>query len=160
MITWWSSICLLVFLSLFSFLLHFENDFVIITTIAIIVIEMMAGNCVHTEGKLQRARPTCFPGCHQRIHFCKVFKSSSFSISVAIIITGFIFLIIIFMSSLCFFIEIEEDSGFTSIPTAFYWVVITMTTVFVTINCIIDITNRWGENQNNSTGSGSLLSGG
>lgn len=33
------------------------------------------------------------------------------------------------MFSLCFFIEIEEDSGFTSIPTAFYWVVVTMTTV-------------------------------
>ena len=32
-------------------------------------------------------------------------------------------------SSLCFFIEIEEESGFTSIPTAFYWVVVTMTTV-------------------------------
>merc|ERR1711953_565684 len=26
-------------------------------------------------------------------------------------------------------IEIEEESGFTSIPTAFYWVVVTMTTV-------------------------------
>merc|ERR1719348_738796 len=38
-------------------------------------------------------------------------------------ISGFIF------ASLCFFIEIEEESGFTSIPTAFYWVVITMTTV-------------------------------
>merc|ERR1719348_924283 len=38
-------------------------------------------------------------------------------------ISGFIF------ASLCFFIEIEEESGFTSIPTAFYWVVVTMTTV-------------------------------
>ena len=36
---------------------------------------------------------------------------------------------IIFVSSLCYFIEIEEGSGFTSIPTAFYWVVVTMTTV-------------------------------
>lgn len=40
-----------------------------------------------------------------------------------VVISGFIF------ASLCFFIEIEEESGFTSIPTAFYWVVITMTTV-------------------------------
>jgi len=38
-------------------------------------------------------------------------------------ISGFIF------ASLCYFIEIEEGSGFTSIPTAFYWVVVTMTTV-------------------------------
>merc|ERR1711915_381025 len=38
-------------------------------------------------------------------------------------ISGFIF------ASLCYFIEIDQDSGFTSIPTAFYWVVITMTTV-------------------------------
>lgn len=36
----------------------------------------------------------------------------------------------IFVSSLCFFIEIDQEkSGFTSIPTAFYWVVVTMTTV-------------------------------
>lgn len=40
-----------------------------------------------------------------------------------ICISGFIF------ASLAYFIEIEEDSGFTSIPTAFYWVVITMTTI-------------------------------
>ena len=33
------------------------------------------------------------------------------------------------IGSLCYFIEIDNDSGFTSIPTAFYWVVITMTTV-------------------------------
>ena len=32
-------------------------------------------------------------------------------------------------ASLCFFIEEGEDSGFTSIPTGIYWVVITMTTV-------------------------------
>ena len=39
-------------------------------------------------------------------------------------ISGFIF------ASLCYFIEMDvEDSGFTSIPTAFYWVVVTMTTV-------------------------------
>ena len=39
-------------------------------------------------------------------------------------ISGFIF------ASLCYFIEMEEEkSGFTSIPTAFYWVVVTMTTV-------------------------------
>ena len=40
-----------------------------------------------------------------------------------ICISGFIF------ASLAYFIEIEEKSGFTSIPTAFYWVVITMTTI-------------------------------
>jgi len=40
-----------------------------------------------------------------------------------VVISGFIF------ASLCYFIEIDEGSGFTSIPTAFYWVVITMTTV-------------------------------
>ena len=33
------------------------------------------------------------------------------------------------IGSLCYFIEIDNDSGFTSIPTAFYWTVITMTTV-------------------------------
>merc|ERR1719483_94816 len=33
------------------------------------------------------------------------------------------------IGSLCYFIEIDNDSGFTAIPTAFYWVVITMTTV-------------------------------
>merc|ERR1719210_783890 len=32
-------------------------------------------------------------------------------------------------ASLCHFVEEEEDSGFTSIPTGIYWVVITMTTV-------------------------------
>ena len=40
-----------------------------------------------------------------------------------ILISGLIF------ASLCFFIEEEADSGFTSIPTGIYWVVITMTTV-------------------------------
>jgi len=38
-------------------------------------------------------------------------------------ISGLIF------SSLCYYIEMDFDSGFTDIPTAFYWVVITMTTV-------------------------------
>ena len=32
-------------------------------------------------------------------------------------------------TSLCYYIEMDFDSGFTDIPTAFYWVVITMTTV-------------------------------
>ena len=32
-------------------------------------------------------------------------------------------------ASLCYFIEENEDSGFSSIPTGIYWVVITMTTV-------------------------------
>ena len=32
-------------------------------------------------------------------------------------------------ASLCYFIEESEDSGFSSIPTGIYWVVITMTTV-------------------------------
>jgi len=40
-----------------------------------------------------------------------------------ILVSGIIF------ASLAYFIEIEEDSGFTSIPAALYWVVITMTTV-------------------------------
>ena len=40
-----------------------------------------------------------------------------------IVISGFIF------ASLCYFIEMDNDAGFTSIPTAFYWVVVTMTTV-------------------------------
>jgi len=32
-------------------------------------------------------------------------------------------------SCLCYYIEQDEDSGYTDIPTSFYWVVITMTTV-------------------------------
>lgn len=40
-----------------------------------------------------------------------------------ILISGLIF------ASLCFFIEEGGESGFTSIPTGIYWVVITMTTV-------------------------------
>ena len=40
-----------------------------------------------------------------------------------ILISGIIF------ASLCFFIEEEAESGFSSIPTGIYWVVITMTTV-------------------------------
>ena len=40
-----------------------------------------------------------------------------------LIITGLAF------SSLAYYIEQGEDSGFTDIPTAFYWVIITMTTV-------------------------------
>ena len=41
-----------------------------------------------------------------------------------ICISGFIF------ASLAYFIEMDcEGTGFTSIPTAFYWVVITMTTI-------------------------------
>ena len=38
-------------------------------------------------------------------------------------ISGFIF------ASFCYFIEVDMDSGFTSIPAGFYWVVVTMTTV-------------------------------
>merc|ERR1711879_487353 len=38
-------------------------------------------------------------------------------------------LMLILISSLCFAIEEGEASGFTSIPTGIYWVVITMTTV-------------------------------
>ena len=40
-----------------------------------------------------------------------------------------IMIMISFISSLCYYIEKDFDSGFTDIPTAFYWVVITMTTV-------------------------------
>jgi hypothetical protein len=32
-------------------------------------------------------------------------------------------------ASFCYFIEVDQDSGFTSIPAGFYWVVVTMTTV-------------------------------
>ena len=52
-----------------------------------------------------------------------------------ICISGFIF------ASLAYFIEIEEDSGFTSIPTAFYWVVITMTTIGY--GDIFPVTGQW-----------------
>ena len=38
-------------------------------------------------------------------------------------------ILILLLSSLCYYIEMDFDSGFTDIPTAFYWVVITMTTV-------------------------------
>ena len=38
-------------------------------------------------------------------------------------------LILSYIFSLCYYIEMDFDSGFTDIPTAFYWVVITMTTV-------------------------------
>ena len=40
-----------------------------------------------------------------------------------IVVSGFIF------ASFTYFIELGNDSGFTSIPTGFYWVVVTMTTV-------------------------------
>lgn len=40
-----------------------------------------------------------------------------------ITISGFIF------ASFCYFIEVDQGSGFTSIPAGFYWVVVTMTTV-------------------------------
>ena len=39
------------------------------------------------------------------------------------VVSGFIF------AAFTYFIEIGNDSGFTSIPTGFYWVVVTMTTV-------------------------------
>ena len=39
-------------------------------------------------------------------------------------------------SSFCYFIEVDQGSGFTSIPAGFYWVVVTMTTVILIVNCI------------------------
>ena len=33
------------------------------------------------------------------------------------------------IGSLCYYIELDEDSGFTSIPTSIYYCIITMTTV-------------------------------
>ena len=53
-----------------------------------------------------------------------------------LIITGLAF------SSLAYYIEQGEDSGFTDIPTAFYWVIITMTTVGwgqIFKNCIMRV---------------------
>ena len=35
----------------------------------------------------------------------------------------------IHLTSLCYYIEMDFDSGFTDIPTAFYWVVITIITL-------------------------------
>ena len=94
---------------------------------------IIAGNCLHFERELQGAGPPCFPCCYQWIHFRKVpvlflicefinFTTSLHNLKKYSISKFTLF-------SLCFFIEIEEESGFTSIPTAFYWVVITMTTV-------------------------------
>ena len=40
-----------------------------------------------------------------------------------LVVSGFLF------ASFTYFIEVDNDSGFTSIPTGFYWVVVTMTTV-------------------------------
>ena len=45
------------------------------------------------------------------------------------------------LSSFCYFIEVDQGSGFTSIPAGFYWVVVTMTTVtFIVILMILDAT--------------------
>ena len=94
---------------------------------------IIAGNCLHFERELQGAGPPCFPCCYQWIHFRKV-PVLFLICEVIIYITSLHNLKKYSISkftlfSLCFFIEIEEESGFTSIPTAFYWVVITMTTV-------------------------------
>ena len=68
---------------------------------------------------------------------------SLLSSAIAILFSLFHFHIaILIWFSLCFFIEIDEDSGFTSIPTAFYWVVITMTTVFNHPQCQKQISEK------------------
>ena len=45
------------------------------------------------------------------------------------------------LSSFCYFIEVDQGSGFTSIPAGFYWVVVTMTTVTFIVNLtVVDAT--------------------
>merc|ERR1712156_1094956 len=53
-------------------------------------------------------------------------KHSYKELALLVFLMGITSLII---GSLCYFIELDNDSGFTSIPTAIYYCVITMTTV-------------------------------
>ena len=92
---------------------------------------MFAGNCLHSAIQLQGARSLNLPRQHQWIHLCQVLNSFDRLSSTYLTFYNDKLLnhLCIYLSSLCYFIEIEEGSGFTSIPTAFYWVVVTMTTV-------------------------------
>ena len=63
------------------------------------------------------------PGLQSIVHTIRQSLRELGLMLMLILIAGLTF------ASLWFFIEEDEDSGFTSIPTGIYWVVITMTTV-------------------------------
>jgi len=63
------------------------------------------------------------PGLQSIVHTIRQSLRELGLMLMLILIAGLTF------ASLCYFVEEEEDSGFTSIPTGIYWVVITMTTV-------------------------------
>ena len=63
------------------------------------------------------------PGLQSIVHTIRQSLRELGLMLMLILIAGLTF------ASLCYFIEENEDSGFSSIPTGIYWVVITMTTV-------------------------------
>ena len=63
------------------------------------------------------------PGLQSIVHTIRQSLRELGLMLMLILISGLCF------ASLCYFIEEGESSGFTSIPTGIYWVVITMTTV-------------------------------